>query len=175
MAADTWNGGTQLVEMPRRSFEEDSKFVSEDKKQKGKYHIKKGFVPNMRVPGMFYVNEHLSKLMFDELRASCSNPGGRGGFLPAVKQIANVSCLPGIVRASIAMPDCHSGYGFAIGNVAAFDMAQPEAVVPDFVVHEYAGDPRFGEPRSGEPKKRNTERHTENTERRPSQELVEKW
>ena len=27
------------------------------------------------------------------------------------------------------MPDCHSGYGFAIGNVAAFDMADPAAVV----------------------------------------------
>jgi tRNA-splicing ligase RtcB len=46
-----------------------------------------------------------------------------------VKQIANVGCLPGIVKSSIAMPDCHSGYGFAIGNVAAFDMDDPEAVV----------------------------------------------
>ena len=84
---------------------------------------------------------------------------GVGGFLPAVKQIANVSCLPGIVnvrrarlivlvvrrmadlpfaqrslstaraQASIGLPDCHSGYGFAIGNVAAFDMEDPEAVV----------------------------------------------
>jgi tRNA-splicing ligase RtcB len=27
------------------------------------------------------------------------------------------------------MPDCHSGYGFAIGNVAAFDMADPAAIV----------------------------------------------
>lgn len=27
------------------------------------------------------------------------------------------------------MPDVHSGYGFAIGNVAAFDMNNPEAVV----------------------------------------------
>jgi tRNA-splicing ligase RtcB len=27
------------------------------------------------------------------------------------------------------MPDIHCGYGFAIGNVAAFDMADPEAVV----------------------------------------------
>jgi tRNA-splicing ligase RtcB len=36
---------------------------------------------------------------------------------------------PGIVKQSIALPDVHSGYGFAIGNVAAFDMADPEAVV----------------------------------------------
>lgn len=27
------------------------------------------------------------------------------------------------------MPDVHSGYGFAIGNVAAFDMSNPEAIV----------------------------------------------
>ena len=35
----------------------------------------------------------------------------------------------GIVKASIALPDVHSGYGFAIGNVAAFDMADPESIV----------------------------------------------
>ena len=27
------------------------------------------------------------------------------------------------------MPDVHAGYGFAIGNIAAFDMSDPEAVV----------------------------------------------
>lgn len=31
--------------------------------------------------------------------------------------------------ASIGMPDLHSGYGFAIGNVAAVDMDNPQAVV----------------------------------------------
>lgn len=29
----------------------------------------------------------------------------------------------------MALPDVHSGYGFSIGNVAAFDMGDPEAVV----------------------------------------------
>lgn len=33
------------------------------------------------------------------------------------------------MQKSIALPDMHSGYGFAIGNVAAFDMGDPEAVV----------------------------------------------
>jgi tRNA-splicing ligase RtcB len=33
-----------------------------------------------------------------------------------------VACLPGIVRASLAMPDIHWGYGFPIGGVAAFDL-----------------------------------------------------
>ena len=35
----------------------------------------------------------------------------------------------GYTQKSIALPDVHSGYGFAIGNVAAFDMGDPEAVV----------------------------------------------
>ena len=30
---------------------------------------------------------------------------------------------------SIGLPDVHSGYGFAIGNMAAFDMADPNSVV----------------------------------------------
>jgi tRNA-splicing ligase RtcB len=37
------------------------------------------------------------------------------------EQVANVATLPGIVGSSIAMPDIHHGYGFAIGGVAAFD------------------------------------------------------
>ncbi|MDP1694377.1 MAG: RtcB family protein [Candidatus Woesearchaeota archaeon] len=36
-------------------------------------------------------------------------------------QIANVAMLPGIQKYSLAMPDCHRGYGMAIGGVAAFD------------------------------------------------------
>ena len=38
------------------------------------------------------------------------------------QQVANVAHLPGIVKASLAMPDMHWGYGFPIGGVAAFDM-----------------------------------------------------
>ena len=92
------------------------------------YRIKTGFVPNMRVPCVFYVNDHLQALMFEELEQYVSR-GDVGGFLPAVKQLANVAALPGIVKASIALPDVHSGYGFAIGNVAAFDMDDPESIV----------------------------------------------
>lgn len=40
----------------------------------------------------------------------------------APEQAANVATLPGIVKASLAMPDIHWGYGFPIGGVAAFDM-----------------------------------------------------
>ena len=69
----------------------------------------------MKVPGIFYVNDDLKDLVFDELKQH-STSGGYGGFLPAVKQIANVAALPGIVGASLGMPDTHSGYGFAIGK-----------------------------------------------------------
>ncbi|XP_037960803.1 RNA-splicing ligase RtcB homolog [Teleopsis dalmanni] len=92
------------------------------------WRIKKGFQPNMNVEGCFYANSHLENLMFEELKTSC-NTNTAGGFLPAVKQIANVAALPGIVGQSIGLPDIHSGYGFAIGNLAAFDMNDPNAIV----------------------------------------------
>jgi tRNA-splicing ligase RtcB len=109
-----------------RSYDEEMKFIK--KLTPWKYEINEGFVNGMNCKGTFYVNSALEDLMFDELRCSCQ-AGSYGGFLPAVKQIANVAALPGIVRGSIGLPDVHSGYGFAIGNVAAFDMDDPNAVV----------------------------------------------
>ena len=52
-----------------------------------------------QVEGRFYVNEHLEELMLEELQ-QFSSAQGVGGFLPAVKQIANVASLPGIVGVS---------------------------------------------------------------------------
>ena len=82
----------------------------------------------MKTEGMFYVNEDLKDLVFGELVKSYSQEG-HGGFIPAARQIANVAALPGIVGASMGMLDMHSGYGFSIGGVAAFDMDDPQAVV----------------------------------------------
>lgn len=42
----------------------------------------------------------------------------------AVQQTANMATLPGIVGPAMAMPDIHTGYGFPIGGVAAFDAAE---------------------------------------------------
>uniref|UniRef100_A0A673K870 3'-phosphate/5'-hydroxy nucleic acid ligase n=1 Tax=Sinocyclocheilus rhinocerous TaxID=307959 RepID=A0A673K870_9TELE len=109
-----------------RTYNDELQYL--DKIHKNCWRIKKGFVPNMQVEGVFYVNDPLEKLMFEELRNACRG-GGFGGFLPAMKQIGNVAALPGIVHRSIGLPDVHSGYGFAIGNMAAFDMDDPEAVV----------------------------------------------
>eukprot|EP01099_Mayorella_cantabrigiensis_P006559 TRINITY_DN5519_c0_g1_i1.p1 TRINITY_DN5519_c0_g1~~TRINITY_DN5519_c0_g1_i1.p1 ORF type:complete len:521 (+),score=94.68 TRINITY_DN5519_c0_g1_i1:41-1564(+) len=109
-----------------RTLQEESSFLVPI--DENRYRIKKGFVPNMKVEGVCYVNNHLKSLLFEELSHHVSAQGV-GGFLPAVKQVANVASLPGIVGASLGMPDIHSGYGFAIGNVAAFDTSLPEAVV----------------------------------------------
>jgi tRNA-splicing ligase RtcB (3'-phosphate/5'-hydroxy nucleic acid ligase) len=60
----------------------------------------------MRVPARIYATENmLPQILSDH----------------APQQAANVACLPGIVKASLAMPDIHWGYGFPIGGVAAFD------------------------------------------------------
>lgn len=46
------------------------------------------------------MNSHLEKLMFEELEMA-TKFGGIGGFLPGMKQIANVAALPGIVGVSL--------------------------------------------------------------------------
>uniref|UniRef100_A0A914Q5W4 3'-phosphate/5'-hydroxy nucleic acid ligase n=1 Tax=Panagrolaimus davidi TaxID=227884 RepID=A0A914Q5W4_9BILA len=111
--------------MPR-SYAQELEFI--ERVSPVEFKIKKGFVPNMNVEGKFYVNSNLEKLMFEELEQS-STAAGVGGFIPAVRQIANVASLPAIVGNSIGLPDIHSGYGFAIGNIAAFDTSKPEAIV----------------------------------------------
>jgi tRNA-splicing ligase RtcB (3'-phosphate/5'-hydroxy nucleic acid ligase) len=43
---------------------------------------------------------------------------------PSLGQLANVATLPGIQEHALAMPDIHFGYGFPVGGVAAFDLAE---------------------------------------------------
>ena len=50
----------------------------------------------MRVPGVLFADETLIREMDDKV----------------LEQVANVATLPGIVKASFAMPDAHWGYGF---------------------------------------------------------------
>ncbi|MBL7106246.1 MAG: RtcB family protein [Phycisphaerae bacterium] len=59
----------------------------------------------MRVPVIIFADEDLISEMDEKV----------------CEQAANVAALPGIVKASYAMPDAHWGYGFPIGGVAAFD------------------------------------------------------
>jgi tRNA-splicing ligase RtcB len=60
----------------------------------------------MRVDGIVYADERLMSDIRDD---------------PSLDQVRNVAHLPGIVGASLAMPDIHWGYGFPIGGVAATD------------------------------------------------------
>src|SRR5687767_15887561 len=53
----------------------------------------------------------------------------------SLQQVANVAHLPGIVEASLAMPDIHWGYGFPIGGVAAMD-AEEGVVSPGGVGYD---------------------------------------
>ncbi|MEU5609091.1 RtcB family protein [Streptomyces sparsogenes] len=48
----------------------------------------------------------------------------------ALEQVVNVATLPGVVRASFAMPDVHWGYGFPIGGVAATDIDTGGVISP---------------------------------------------
>lgn len=116
-----------VAKKPRRTYDEELSYIK--LVSPCRYDIAIGFVPNMRAPGTFFVNDVLAPLVKAELEKATDPSSNSAGFLPAVKQIANVASLPGIVSRSIAMPDVHSGYGFAIGNVAAFDMDDPHAIV----------------------------------------------
>jgi len=84
--------------MSERSYENELEYLQ--RLTPYSWKIKKGFVPNMRVDGIFYVNSHLEELMFEELK-NFTKAGGIGGFLPGMKQIANVAALPGIVGVRI--------------------------------------------------------------------------
>ena len=53
----------------------------------------------------------------------------------SLAQVENVAHLPGIVGASLAMPDIHWGYGFPIGGVAAMD-AEEGVVSPGGVGYD---------------------------------------
>lgn len=70
------------------------------------YMINQSQDARMNVPGLIYS----SPKMMEEIRNDQS-----------LQQVVNVAMLPGIVKASMAMPDIHWGYGFPIGGVAAFD------------------------------------------------------
>ena len=61
----------------------------------------------MLVPGKIFTSEKLIKNIKQD---------------KSLEQVRNVAMLPGILKASMAMPDAHQGYGFPIGGVAAFDI-----------------------------------------------------
>ncbi|MGW7381777.1 RtcB family protein [Streptomyces sp. NPDC054794] len=81
----------------------------------------------------------------------------------ALQQVANVATLPGIVRASYAMPDIHWGYGFPIGGVAATDVDHGGVISPrGGPRHFVRGAPahRAGGPRCRTPCARSASRYS---------------
>ncbi len=83
--------------------------------RKGDYRYEIAPQGNMRVPAVVFASPSLlPDIMSDK----------------SVEQAANVATLPGIVRASFAMPDIHWGYGFPIGGVAATDIESGGVISP---------------------------------------------
>ncbi len=70
------------------------------------WEIPRSFRPYMQTPARLYMSKKLLDNMEDQ----------------AIQQLINLTTLPGIVKWAIALPDAHTGYGFPIGGVAAFDI-----------------------------------------------------
>ncbi len=68
-----------------------------------RWEIPTSYKAGMNVPGLIFTSEAMLNYIWEE---------------NAFQQVANVAFLPGIVGYSLAMPDIHWGYGFAIGGVA---------------------------------------------------------
>lgn len=80
-----------------------------------RWEIPRDAKPGMRVPGLIFSSEKLIQNILND---------------KSLDQVANVAMLPGIVKASMAMPDIHWGYGFAVGGVAATDPEQGGVISP---------------------------------------------
>lgn len=86
-----------------------------------RFKLPRSFKEGMRTDGLIYADEQ----MIEHIVADNAHI-----------QVANVACLPGIVGNSLAMPDIHLGYGFAIGGVAAFDPEQGGIISPGGVGYD---------------------------------------
>lgn len=69
----------------------------------------------MKVKGLIYASDQMIKNIIEE---------------GSLSQVKNAACLPGIVKASIAMPDIHFGYGLPIGGVVATDIENDGVITP---------------------------------------------
>lgn len=72
------------------------------------WEIPKTYKKCMNVPGRAYLSEELVDIIEED----------------TYEQLANIACLPGIQKYSLAMPEAHLGYGFPIGGVAGIDFEE---------------------------------------------------
>jgi len=85
------------------------------------WRIPRSYRADMRVDGLIFADEALiAQIRKDQ----------------GPEQVANVATLPGIQVASLAMPDIHWGYGFAIGGVAATDPEEGGVISPGGVGYD---------------------------------------
>lgn len=85
------------------------------------WRIPRSYRTGMRVDGLIFADDQL----IEQIRLD-----------RAPDQVANVAFLPGIQRASIAMPDIHWGYGFPIGGVCATDPDEGGVISPGGVGYD---------------------------------------
>ena len=76
------------------------------------WEIPADYRSDMRVPARIYADDELLEAALQDR---------------SVEQLINTTCLPGVVKYTLAMPDIHQGYGPPIGGVAA--MAVTDGVV----------------------------------------------
>ena len=86
-----------------------------------RWRIPKSYKKGMRVDGLIFADDVLIQAVKQD---------------QSPEQVANVATLPGIVSASLAMPDIHWGYGFCIGGVAATDPKQDGVISPGGVGYD---------------------------------------
>jgi tRNA-splicing ligase RtcB len=85
------------------------------------WKIPKSYREDMRVDGLIFADEAL----IEQIKRD-----------QGPEQVVNVATLPGIQKASLAMPDIHWGYGFAIGGVAATDPEEGGVISPGGVGYD---------------------------------------
>jgi len=96
-----------VLQLPfRLSFHSPTSMPDYDLQKLDDYRWQIPQTDGMRVPARLYATEEMLEDILED---------------DAPQQAANVAHMPGIVGASMAMPDIHWGYGFPIGGVAAFD------------------------------------------------------
>src|ERR1700738_1198285 len=85
------------------------------------WRIPRSYREDMRVDGLIFANE----VLIEQIKKD-----------QGPEQVAHVATLRGIQMASLAMPDIHWGYGFAIGGVAATDPEEGGVISPGGVGYD---------------------------------------
>ena len=85
------------------------------------WRIPRSYRADMRVDGLIFADE----VLIEQIKSD-----------QGPEQVVNVATMPGIQKASLAMPDIHWGYGFAIGGVAATDPDEGGVISPGGVGYD---------------------------------------